>query len=41
MFGGEVVGRIDDLPTTKDLIHRIIKEASEILKTVPENVLRS
>ncbi len=41
MFGGEVVGRIDDLPTTKDLIQRIIKEASMILKTVPENVLRS
>ena len=41
MFGGEVVGRIDDLPTTEDLIQSVIKEASEILKTVPEDALNS
>lgn len=39
MFGGEVVGRIYDLPTTEDLIERVIREASDILKMVPENVL--
>ncbi len=41
MFGGEVVGRIDDIPTTEDLIQSVIKEASEILKTVPEDALNS
>ena len=39
MFGGEVAGRIDDLPTTEDLIESVIREASDILKTVPENAL--
>jgi NAD(P)H-dependent flavin oxidoreductase YrpB (nitropropane dioxygenase family) len=39
MFGGEVVGRIDDLPTTADLIEKIMREASEILETVPQEVL--
>ena len=41
MFGGEVVGRIDDLPTTADLIAKVIREASEILEKVPQEVLNS
>jgi NAD(P)H-dependent flavin oxidoreductase YrpB (nitropropane dioxygenase family) len=40
MFGGEVTGRINDLPTTSDLIQRIIAEAADTLKTVPQNVLQ-
>ena len=39
MFGGEVVGRIRDLPTTADLIEGIISEASEVLKSVPKFVV--
>jgi hypothetical protein len=35
MFGGEVAGRIQDLPSTAELIERIISEASEILDKVP------
>ncbi len=41
MFGGEVVGRIQDLPSVQDLVQRIISEAVEILKTTPERVLQS
>ncbi|RDE16766.1 MAG: hypothetical protein C4K48_00995 [Candidatus Thorarchaeota archaeon] len=40
MFGGEVTGRINDIPTTKELIERIVKEAAETLRTVPQSVLR-
>jgi hypothetical protein len=40
MFGGEVVGRISDLPTTADLINDIVIEAKTILETVPTRVLR-
>jgi len=35
MFGGEVSGRIEDLPTTAELIERIISEASEVLDSAP------
>lgn len=41
MFGGEVVGRIQDLPSAKDLIEGIITEAREILKSIPQQVLQS
>jgi len=41
MFGGEVVGRISDLPTTQSLITEIISDAEKILKDVPNRVLRS
>lgn len=40
MFGGEAVGRIKDLPTTKELIDSIIAEAVEILKSVPQDVIQ-
>jgi len=39
MFGGEVVGRIHDLPTTADLINDIMTEAKMLLETVPCKVL--
>jgi len=39
MFGGEVVGRISDLPTTADLINDIVTEAKTVLETVPGRVL--
>jgi NAD(P)H-dependent flavin oxidoreductase YrpB (nitropropane dioxygenase family) len=39
MFGGEVTGRIRNLPTTAELINSIIVEASEALKRAPEFVV--
>lgn len=39
MFGGEVVGRIDDLPTTEELIKKIISDASELLEMIPKKVV--
>ena len=40
MFGGEVVGRIQDLPSTAELIESIVREASEVLEKVPNFVIR-
>jgi len=37
--GGEVAGRIDDLPTVKELIDRTIGEAKEILKSLHKMVV--
>ena len=39
MFGGEVSGRIDDLPSVQDVIDSIVKEASEIVDALPRSVL--
>jgi NAD(P)H-dependent flavin oxidoreductase YrpB (nitropropane dioxygenase family) len=39
MFGGEVAGRISDLPTVEEVITEIIQEAKATLRTVPEKVL--
>jgi NAD(P)H-dependent flavin oxidoreductase YrpB (nitropropane dioxygenase family) len=39
MFGGEVVGRIDDLPTVGELIDDIINEASEIIQFLPQHIV--
>jgi NAD(P)H-dependent flavin oxidoreductase YrpB (nitropropane dioxygenase family) len=41
MFGGEVAGRIGDLPSTAELIERIISEASEVLSNVPKFVAKA
>ncbi|MEM2618356.1 MAG: nitronate monooxygenase [Candidatus Hadarchaeales archaeon] len=35
-YGGEVAGRISDIPSVKELIERIIGEAEEILRKMPE-----
>jgi NAD(P)H-dependent flavin oxidoreductase YrpB (nitropropane dioxygenase family) len=37
-LGGEVVGRIEDIPTVKELITRIVKEAEEIIFSLPRLV---
>ncbi|MFW9806701.1 MAG: NAD(P)H-dependent flavin oxidoreductase [Candidatus Thorarchaeota archaeon] len=39
MFGGEVVGRIKELPTTAELVDRIISEAVDVLANVPKFVI--
>ncbi|MFW9812646.1 MAG: NAD(P)H-dependent flavin oxidoreductase [Candidatus Thorarchaeota archaeon] len=36
MFGGEVAGRIENLPTAKELIDSMVAEASEVLGNVPK-----
>lgn len=41
MFGGEVSGRIDDLPTVAELIQTIVKEAKTIINKLPQRVLKS
>ena len=41
MFGGEVVGRISNLPTVQELIESIVEEAATILRTLPDRVLTS
>lgn len=39
MFGGEVAGRIDDLPSVQDVIDSIVNEASKIVGALPDSVL--
>jgi NAD(P)H-dependent flavin oxidoreductase YrpB (nitropropane dioxygenase family) len=35
MLSGEVAGRIDSIPTVKELIDGVIKEAEEIIQSMP------
>ncbi len=39
-YGGEVAGRISDIPTARELIERIVREAEEILREMPKKFLR-
>jgi len=39
LAGGEVAGRIDDLPTVKELIERTIGEAEEIIESLPKKIV--
>lgn len=39
ILGGEASGRIDDLPTVEELMDRIIADASEILRSLPDFVI--
>ncbi len=41
MFGGEVTGRIFDLPTVAELIETIINDAVKILNELPRKILKS
>jgi NAD(P)H-dependent flavin oxidoreductase YrpB (nitropropane dioxygenase family) len=41
MFGGEVVGSIDNIPTVQELIARIMNEAIQLLETLPSRFLKS
>jgi NAD(P)H-dependent flavin oxidoreductase YrpB (nitropropane dioxygenase family) len=40
MPGGEVAGLVDDIPTVKELIERIVKEAVETIERLPQRCLR-
>lgn len=39
IFAGVVVGRIHDIPTVKELIERIMKEAEDAIKNLPSKVI--
>lgn len=39
MFGGEAVGRIEDIPTVREVVQGIVREAQEILESVSEMTL--
>jgi NAD(P)H-dependent flavin oxidoreductase YrpB (nitropropane dioxygenase family) len=38
--GGEVTGLVDDIPTVKDLVERIVTEAEKIITSLPQRFLR-
>jgi len=40
MFGGECTGRIDDIPTAKELIERLVREAAEVLEKTRASCVR-
>ena len=40
MPGGEVAGLVDDIPTVKELVDRIVKEAAETIESLPQRFLR-
>jgi NAD(P)H-dependent flavin oxidoreductase YrpB (nitropropane dioxygenase family) len=40
MLAGEVAGRIKDLPSVEELIQKIMKEAEDIIKELPEKFLK-
>ena len=35
LFGGEVAGRIDDIPTVKEFLERVTKDAEEVIRRLP------
>ncbi len=37
ILGGEASGRIDDMPTCKDLIERIVADAEKVMNSMPEH----
>jgi len=37
--GGEAAGRITDLPPVKELVERIVKEAEEIIRNLPQTLM--
>ncbi|MHA2142454.1 MAG: NAD(P)H-dependent flavin oxidoreductase [Candidatus Thorarchaeota archaeon] len=39
MFGGEVVGRIDDMPTVQSLVNEIISDAAKVIQSLPDQVI--
>ena len=38
-YGGEVAGRVEDIPTVKELIERIVGEAEDIIRSLPQFVV--
>jgi len=40
MAGGEVAGRIEDLPTVGELVDRIMGEAEEVIRSLPQRFIK-
>ena len=40
MPGGEVAGLVDDIPSVKELVERIMKEAEDVLVNLPQKYLK-
>lgn len=40
MAGGEVAGRIEDLPTVGELVDRIMWEAEEVIRSLPQRFIK-
>ena len=40
MPGGEVAGLVDDIPSVKELVERIVKEAEDVLVNLPKKYLK-
>ena len=38
--GGEVAGRVNDIPAVADLVEQIVKEAEEIIRTLPQRLVK-
>jgi len=38
--GGEVAGRVDDIPTAKELIDRVMEQAEEIIRNLPQKLAK-
>ncbi|UCG83990.1 MAG: nitronate monooxygenase, partial [Dehalococcoidia bacterium] len=39
--GGEVAGRVEDLPTVGELVQRTVEEAEEIIRTFPQRFIKT
>lgn len=40
MPGGEVAGLVDDIPTVKELVERIVHEAEKVIESLPQRFLK-
>ncbi|MCK5654238.1 MAG: hypothetical protein KAH98_03795 [Dehalococcoidia bacterium] len=40
MAGGEVAGRIENLPTVGELVDRIMGEAEEVIRSLPQRFIK-
>ena len=40
MAGGEVAGRAEDLPTVGELVERIMGEAEEVIRSLPQRFIK-
>jgi enoyl-[acyl-carrier protein] reductase II len=40
MPGGETLGLVEDIPTVQDLVDRVVREAEQIIESLPQRFLR-
>ncbi len=39
MWGGEIAGRVNDLPSVKELVERVVREAEGIIRGLPNKLV--